>query len=79
MGFAAPPLLPPHFANHHHGRCRRAGIDCVGDKVTSAMKHRKLRIAWSVFWGIAAALLVALWVRSYSYFDAIANQNSNSK
>jgi hypothetical protein len=29
------------------------------------MKHRKLRIAWSVTWGIAAVLLIALWVRSY--------------
>jgi hypothetical protein len=28
------------------------------------MKHRKLRIAWSVAWGIVAVLLVALWVRS---------------
>ena len=27
------------------------------------MKHRKLRIVWSVAWGIAAVLLVALWVR----------------
>ncbi len=29
------------------------------------MDHRKLRIAWSVAWGIAAVLLIALWVRSY--------------
>jgi hypothetical protein len=29
------------------------------------MRFRKLRIAWSVAWGIAAVLLVALWVRSY--------------
>jgi hypothetical protein len=34
------------------------------------MKYRKLRIAWSVFWGIVAVLLVALWVRSY-YRDDI--------
>ncbi|HEX3600400.1 MAG TPA: hypothetical protein VHU84_09680 [Lacipirellulaceae bacterium] len=31
------------------------------------MKHRKLRIAWSVGWGIAAVLLIALWVHSYWY------------
>ena len=31
------------------------------------MKHRKLRIAWSVAWGIVAVLLVALWVRSHWY------------
>jgi hypothetical protein len=34
------------------------------------MKHRKLRIAWSVVWGVLAVLLVALWVRSYWWFDA---------
>jgi hypothetical protein len=28
------------------------------------MKYRKLRIAWSVAWGIAAVLLVVLWVRT---------------
>jgi hypothetical protein len=29
------------------------------------MKHRKLRIAWSVAWGITVLLLIALWIRSY--------------
>ena len=29
------------------------------------MRSRKLRIAWSVAWGAAAVLLIALWVRSY--------------
>ena len=29
------------------------------------MEHRKLRIAWSVAWSVAAMLLCALWVRSY--------------
>ncbi len=29
------------------------------------MKHRKLRIAWSVAWGLVAVLLIVLWVRSY--------------
>jgi hypothetical protein len=29
------------------------------------MKFRKLRIAWSVAWGIACVLLVAFWVKSY--------------
>ena len=33
------------------------------------MKHRKLRIAWSVVWGIAAVLLIVLWVRSYLVWD----------
>jgi hypothetical protein len=34
------------------------------------MKYRKLRIAWSVAWGIVAVLLVALWARSYWWFDS---------
>src|SRR4051812_25759238 len=29
------------------------------------MRFRKLRIAWSVFWGLACVLLIVLWVRSY--------------
>ena len=29
------------------------------------MRYRKLRIAWSVGWGIACVLLIVLWVRSY--------------
>ncbi len=35
------------------------------------MKHRKLRIAWSVAWGIVAVLLVVLWVRSCWQFDVV--------
>ena len=33
------------------------------------MRFRKLRIAWSVLWGIVAVLLCVLWVRSYWYAD----------
>src|SRR3954451_17185227 len=33
------------------------------------MRFRKLRIAWSVFWGLAAVLLIVLWVRSFWYAD----------
>ena len=33
------------------------------------MRFRKLRIAWSVVWGLAAVLLIALWVRSYQTCD----------
>jgi hypothetical protein len=33
------------------------------------MRFRKLRIAWSVFWGVACVLLIALWVRSYWWRD----------
>src|SRR6476659_8694975 len=35
------------------------------------MRFRKLRIAWSIFWGVAAALLIAVWVRSYWNYYAI--------
>jgi hypothetical protein len=35
------------------------------------MKFRKLRIAWSVGWGLASVLLIVLWVRSYWLRDAI--------
>ncbi len=34
------------------------------------MKFRYLRIAWSVGWGVAAVLLIVLWVRSYWWVDA---------
>jgi hypothetical protein len=33
------------------------------------MKYRKLRIAWSVAWGVVAVLLCLLWVRSHYYYD----------
>jgi hypothetical protein len=35
------------------------------------MRFRKLRIGWSVMWGVAAVLFVVLWVRSYSRVDAV--------
>ena len=31
----------------------------------SPMRFRKLRIAWSVAWGVWRVLLIVLWVRSY--------------
>jgi hypothetical protein len=33
------------------------------------LRYRKLRIVWSVGWGIACVLLIALWVRSYWRMD----------
>jgi hypothetical protein len=35
------------------------------------MKYRKLRIAWSVVWGILCLLLVVLWVRSFDHQDVV--------
>jgi hypothetical protein len=37
----------------------------------ASMKYRKLRIAWSVVWGILCLLLVVLWVRSYWWVEAL--------
>jgi len=34
-----------------------------------SMRFRKLRIAWSVFCGIACVLLIVLWVRGYYVLD----------
>src|SRR3954449_8237078 len=33
------------------------------------MRFRKLRITWSVLWGLACVLLIVLWVRSYWWKD----------
>lgn len=37
----------------------------------SPMKHRKIRVVWSVAWGLVAVLLCVLWARSYWWADAI--------
>jgi hypothetical protein len=37
------------------------------------MRFRKLRIAWSVVWGLAAVLLIILWVRSYKNYIVTYN------
>jgi hypothetical protein len=42
------------------------------------MKYRKLRIAWSVAWGLLCPLLIVLWVRSYWRSDiAISSLSAN--
>jgi hypothetical protein len=35
------------------------------------MRYRKLRIAWSVFWGLVAVPLIMLWLRSYQWTDHV--------
>jgi hypothetical protein len=40
------------------------------------LRFRKLRTAWSVFCGLAAVLIIALWARSYWRFDFLASRNS---
>src|SRR3954466_661269 len=41
------------------------------------IRFRKLRIAWSAFWGIACLLFIVLWVRSYSHNDVIVKNVSS--
>jgi hypothetical protein len=41
------------------------------------VRFRKLRIAWSVGWGLAALLLIVLWVRSYWCVDIYGKQLSD--
>jgi hypothetical protein len=41
------------------------------------MKYRKLRIAWSVAWGVVAVLLCVLWVRSYWWQDLLIRGTYN--
>jgi hypothetical protein len=45
-------------------------MDDQGTKrVGGGMKYRKLRIAWSVAWGALCLLVVAMWVRSFTYSE----------
>jgi hypothetical protein len=42
----------------------------------AGMKYRKLRIAWSVGWGVLCIALIVLWVRSYWRWDAFISKRS---
>ena len=41
------------------------------------MNSRKLRIAWSVVWGVVAVLLSVLWLRSYTTQYTLSVQVTN--
>ena len=43
----------------------RRGLSGVWRGIIKPMRFRKLRIVWSVAWGMVAVLLCVLWVRSY--------------
>jgi hypothetical protein len=43
---------------------------------SNPMRFRKLRIAWSVFWGLAFVLLILLWVRSYTIVDVLEQRTT---
>jgi hypothetical protein len=45
----------------------------ASDRAQVAMTYRKLRIAWSVGWGVVAVLLIVLWIRSYWWTDILAH------
>ena len=42
------------------------------------MSYRKLRIASSVFWGLAAVLLIVLWLRSYWWTEVISRSSQTA-
>src|SRR5262245_20653563 len=42
------------------------------------MRYRKLRIAWSVMWGLGGVLPIAFWVRSYAIRDSALFQRDMS-
>ena len=42
------------------------------ERAAPPMKYRKVRIAWSVEWGLIVVLLCVLWVRSYSTLDKVS-------
>ena len=45
--------------------------DSLAARLVGLMKYRKLRIAWSVAWGVVAVLLIVLWVRSYWWAEVV--------
>src|SRR5262245_23954492 len=58
------PLQPPRTSHCHDAGSGVAREVCVAGPV-DATRYRKLRIAWSVAWGVVVVLLCVLWVRSY--------------
>jgi hypothetical protein len=43
----------------------------------NSVGYRKLRIAWSVVCGVAAVLLIVLWIRSYSHSDLLRKASTS--
>src|SRR4051794_27557103 len=42
------------------------------DNSKPPLRFRKLRITWSMFWGLACVLLVVLWTRSHFQRDSLS-------
>src|SRR5687768_3936293 len=49
----------------------------IPERPASPTRYRKLRIAWSVGWGLVAVLLCVLWVRSYWRHEVIGRYWGN--
>src|SRR5262245_20924320 len=47
------------------------------DREGGGVRFRKLRIAWSVMWGVVAVLVCVLWVLSYSWHHSICIRTIN--
>src|SRR4051812_996193 len=52
-------------------RCCSAWLSMQSNETTPSLRLRKLRIAWSVFWGLACVLVLVLWMRSYWYAESV--------
>src|SRR6187200_821987 len=74
---AAVKFQPACSSTLHHGVRRATRLDSMGGTGIRAMKYRKLRIAWSVAWGVVAVLLCAMWLRSYWRKDYIRRVEPN--
>lgn len=42
------------------------------------MKYRKLRIVWSLGWGVVCLVLIVFWARSYSRLETISGSGRNA-
>jgi hypothetical protein len=61
-------IQPPESDNRDNIASRGTWNICLVDSIAAMNRPklvRSLRIAWSVTWGLACFLLIALWVRSY--------------
>jgi len=69
------------FAARHNLNRRSAWFTCVCALIAECilMRFKKLRIAWSVAWGVVAVLLVVLWVRSYRLHEIGSWQVSKNR
>jgi hypothetical protein len=44
-------------------------MNATSDRAPGPIRFRKLRIAWSVFWGSLCLLMITWWARSYRWQD----------